>query len=65
MKNYTWRIPDSEASALSTLASVVGTPSPLSGIHQWFTNMALTIAQARADAMLDRNCTPEPLRTGL
>ncbi|MDR2458998.1 MAG: hypothetical protein LBD43_02815 [Holosporales bacterium] len=27
--------------------------------------MALTIAQARADAMLDRNCTPEPLRTGL
>jgi hypothetical protein len=27
--------------------------------------MALTIAQARADEMLDRNCTPEPLRTQL
>ncbi|MDR1609269.1 MAG: hypothetical protein LBR78_00180, partial [Holosporales bacterium] len=45
-------------------ADVLGTPSPLTGMHLWVTStMGLVIAQARADEMLDRNGTPEPLRS--
>ncbi|MDR1609584.1 MAG: hypothetical protein LBR78_01870 [Holosporales bacterium] len=45
-------------------ADVLGTPSPLTGMHLWFTTtMGLVIAQARADEMLSRNCTPEPARS--
>jgi hypothetical protein len=51
-------------STVRGLASVVGTSSPLTGMHLWVTTtMGLIIAQARADEMLDRNGTPEPYRS--
>jgi hypothetical protein len=51
------------ASALGTLAELVGTESPLSGMRLWIADMMdLMIAQSRANEMLDRNGAPESIR---
>ncbi|MDR1332806.1 MAG: hypothetical protein LBJ69_00110 [Holosporales bacterium] len=56
--------PSSLSAKVWKVQEMIGTPSPLSGIHLWMSDtFALMIAQARADEMLDRNCTPEPLRS--
>jgi hypothetical protein len=58
---------DSVRGKIKDVKDAIGTASPLTGIHAWMMNeaFALMIAQARADEMLDGNCTPEPARSVL